>query len=177
MIDDVFYLFLQKQQIHPPSERQDLLRGTAPQSIVPKLRLHLVTPSTPHLITQRAARSAEPEYEGAPFQIPIAGVLKRSGTVAKVGIAEVDGEDQGRGEHPGVEIEGGEFGVNGRCGGNGAKSGRGSGFVAGREAGDMTNSKTLFSACRSPAVSCFVTQTQEEEEETFSHTNTHKSTH
>ena len=163
MIDDVCYLFLQKKQIHPPSERQDLLRGTAPQSIVPKLRLHLVTPSTPHLITQRAARSAEPEYEGAPFQIPIAGVLKRSGTVAKVGIAEVDGEDHGRGEHPGVEIEGGEFGVNGRCGGNGAKSGRGSGFVAGREAGDMTNSKTLFSACRSPAVSCFVTQTQEEE--------------
>ena len=80
-------------------------------------------------------------------------------------IAEVDGEDHGRGEHPGVQIEGGEFGVNGRCGGNGAKSGRGSGFVAGREAGDMTNSKTLFSACRSPAVSCFVTQTQEEEEE------------
>jgi hypothetical protein len=159
MIDDVFYLFLQKQQImgHPPSERQDLLRGTAPQSIVPKLRLHLVTPSTPQLITQRAVRSAEPDYEGTPFQTHIAGVLKRSGTVAKVGIAGVDGEEQGRGDHPGVDIEGGEFGGNGRCGGNRAQSGRGSGFVAGRGAGDMT--KTLFSACRSPAVSCVVTQT------------------
>ena len=126
---------------------QDLLRGTAPQNSVPKLRLHLVTPSSPHLITHRTMRTSEPEYQSAPFQPPIAGVLKHSGTVAKVGKAEVHAENQGRGG--GVEIQGREFGGDGRVGGNGAQSGRGSGFVA----GDMTNSKTLFSARRSPAVS------------------------